>query len=495
MRQQASVYARRKREPSLGSRSPRAYMGAGFLFVLVLFLSLPRMGRGDDGAQPTAAPARPPQTPPARPSAGANAGAIKGGGSSNSPSTSSTPTITSVNLEAISANPAAVNVVTGTGLLGQTIGLDKIPGVFLGGLWISNGNYLITGGFKPGRWSFNSLELFDLIIDFDKLAGIPGAQFGVEALQFNGQPSNEDAGALMGYNGLEDPKPLDRTQLYELWWRQSLFHDKLVIRVGKSVPTYDFNNVSMPVPVEDSSLAIPAVTALLYTPIFKNPTLIGAMGGYYNSAYGVVLTWAPTQYSYLSYAVYDGALATGVQIGLREGPTFNGHYFNIAEAGHAWFLSGWHLPGLMAIGGWVQTGELYAAGNKENGTGGFYTFGSQRLWRARPGIDNSGVSAFFQFGINSSNTMIANEYVGSGLTAFGLIPGRTDDSFGAGIAWSWLNRDLGLRSNEFMFQTYYQMHLIGATFVEPALSYIPNPGDKPGLPGAVALTSQITVLF
>jgi carbohydrate-selective porin OprB len=46
-----------------------------------------------------------------------------------------------------------------------------------------------------------------------------------------------------------------------------------------------------------------------------------------------------------------------------------------------------------------------------------------------------------------------------------------------------------------MFQTYYQMHLIGATFVEPALSYIPNPGDKPGLPGAVGITTQITVLF
>ena len=81
------------------------------------------------------------------------------------------------------------------------------------------------------------------------------------------------------------------------------------------------------------------------------------------------------------------------------------------------------------------------------------------------------------------------------MTGFGLVPGRPDDSLGAGFAWAWLNRDLGLRSNEFVGQIYYQMHLIGATFLQPALSYIPNPGAKPGTPGAVALTSQITVLF
>jgi porin len=42
---------------------------------------------------------------------------------------------------------------------------------------------------------------------------------------------------------LTEPKPLDRTELYELWWRQSFFEDLLVLRVGKTLPTYDFNSV------------------------------------------------------------------------------------------------------------------------------------------------------------------------------------------------------------------------------------------------------------
>jgi porin len=117
------------------------------------------------------------------------------------------------------------------------------------------------------------------------------------------------------------------------------------------------------------------------------------------------------------------------------------------------------------------------------------------LWRRHPGIDNSGISGFFQFGINDSRTRIADKYFGLGLTGFGLVPRRPGDSIGIGLAWSWLNHNFGFRSNEFMLATYYQMHLVGSTFFQPTLSYIPNPGVRPGTPGAVALTSQVMVLF
>lgn len=59
---------------------------------------------------------------------------------------------------------------------------------------------------------------------------------------------------------LERGQPLNRTQLYDLlWWRQRLFDDKLIVRVGKVVPTFDFNNVVRPLSPRDESLAIPAV--------------------------------------------------------------------------------------------------------------------------------------------------------------------------------------------------------------------------------------------
>ena len=72
---------------------------------------------------------------------------------------------------------------------------------------------------------------------------IPGAQFGVEFLEFNADDANAEAGSVTGYNSLPGPPPLNRTELYELWWRQSLFDDRLILRVGKSVTTAEFNNV------------------------------------------------------------------------------------------------------------------------------------------------------------------------------------------------------------------------------------------------------------
>ena len=69
---------------------------------------------------------------------------------------------------------------------------------------------------------------------------------------------------------------LPRERFSELWWRQSLFYDQLVVRIGKTVPTYDFGNVVRPVPVHDVALQIPAVSGLLYTPVFLNPTMLGA---------------------------------------------------------------------------------------------------------------------------------------------------------------------------------------------------------------------------
>jgi porin len=300
---------------------------------------------------------------------------------------------------------------------------------------------------------------------------------------------------VTGYNGLVGPPPLVRSELYQLWWRQSLFDEKLVVRIGKSVPTYDFNNVARPVRTRDEWLTIPAVTGLIYTPAFKNPTLIGAMPGYYNSAYGITTTLAPNENLYLSYGAYDGS---GVerQTGLSAAPRFDGHYFHIFESGYSWILGAGTLPGGIAIGGWRQTGSLKGPADiTENGASGLYAFGSQRLWDRHPGVDPSGVSGFFQFGINDSRTLIARRYFGIGATSFGLIPDRPSDTIGLGLAWSWLNQAFGFRGSETLLAAYYQAKVVDYVFLQPVLTYVPNPGASPGRRPVTAVTVQTTVLF
>src|SRR4029078_12718541 len=128
------------------------------------------------------------------------------------------------------------------------------------------------------------------------------------------------------------------------------------------VPTYDFNNVLRPLRLRDDALAIPSVSGLIYTPVFVNPTILGAMPGYYNAAYGITATVAPTTNFYVSAGVYDGNGARGVQTGLDVTPDFNGSYFAIGEVGYAWRLGPDGMPGTLAVGGWGQTGQLSALG-------------------------------------------------------------------------------------------------------------------------------------
>lgn len=420
---------------------------------------------------------------------------LKAYAADNAPSAAASPAAAATPIPAISANPGAVTTTPGTGWLGRLLGFTPESGIRVGGLWIGNSDYLFTGGVQPRSWSFNSLLVVNLNVDAEKLIGLPGGSFDVSLLQFDGEDANAKAGSIPGYDGLVGTKPLDRTQLYELWWRQRLLDDKLIFRIGKMVTTVDFNNVSRPIAVTDQSLQIPSVTGVIFTPIFKNPTMIGSSPGYYNSAYGITANLALTRNFYFTYGIYDGSGATHIQTGLREAPTFNGHYFTIGEAGYAWLYGDQKLPGIVAIGGWAQTGELYGGGTEQKGAEGLYAFGSQRLWRHHAGIDNSGISGYFQFGLNDSTTMIANRYFGFGLTAFSLIPERPADSFGSGLAWTWLNRRYGFRGNQAILQTYYQMHLISSSFLEPVLSYIPNPGEGRNVQGAVAMTAQVVVLF
>ena len=216
--------------------------------------------------------------------------------------------------------------------------LPEDSGIRLGGLWIADTDALCRGGVYYSTAKKICRHKFACIrssIDAEKLCNLKNGSFGAEFLRLNGQDVNAYAGTAQGYNSLVDPPPLNRSELYQLWYRQTFIDDKLIIRVGKSVPTYDFNNVIRPVTTSNSAIAIPAITALIYTPIFVNSSMLGVLPGYYNSAWGITVTAIPSKTSYISYGVYDGNLARGIQTGIRAWPTINSYTFQIAEGGHS----------------------------------------------------------------------------------------------------------------------------------------------------------------
>ncbi|MFA6301556.1 MAG: carbohydrate porin [Legionella sp.] len=406
---------------------------------------------------------------------------------------------TPVKHTSISSNPAAVNVESGSGfiqrLLEKKLGIKDNHGIITQGAWIGDTNRLFTGGIpNPQRSTSNSALLLDLTIQLEKLMDWKGALFSAKFLQQNAQNTNAQAGVVQGYNSLPDIPPFNRSELYALWLRQEFFNKKLYVRVGKTITTLDFNNVIKPAPLSDRTPNIPAVTGLIYTPVFINPAVDGVMPGYTNTAYGITATFTPINTWYMSYGFYDGNLAHGVQTGLT-GPNFNGNYFQVGETGAAWLLGKYHKPGTAGIGLWRQTGLIQQQKLSEVGATGAYLFGSQRLWYRHPGYDISGISSFYQYSINNSTVLPMNKSIGAGLTAFGLIANREADSFGCGFSLAWLNQRTTNRATELMYQIYYQAKINNYVYIEPALSYIPTPGHNARLDPAFAGTARIIVLL
>jgi porin len=410
------------------------------------------------------------------------------------------------------ANPRASSSFLGNGLLGRMMGFGPNSGVTIGGILVGSGNWLISGGAKSGSTSGTVVLGLNVNIDTEKAFGLPGGQFAAEFGAWAGQNVNGDAGSVQNYNTVATQAPFDRDELLQLWWRQKLFDDKLIIKVGKINATGDFGVVLSPVFVNQPNLQDWTISGLLYVPPGLNPTLFGRLPGYPNTAYGLEVTLAPNKQIYLSYGIFDGNNARGFQTGLYAGPHINTYKFSIGEIGFDWRLGPQGKPGLAGIGVWGQTGRLLTPYlTYENGATGFYAFGNQRLWYQHPGKDTSGVIGFLQYGYTGDRAAEVNEYIGGGLTAVALVPRRPADSMGIGVAWSRLNRgpfagafffpdvtstSTALRKSEFMMQVYYQAVLIPWTLVlEPAYTYIPTPGARPNLPAAHVLTAELVALF
>ena len=471
-------------------------------------------GDSDLGSTVPASPAPRPEIAPPGATGGSQAGdAAAEAGAQGTPPVAN----------AVSGNPAATNIVAGSGRLGDYFGINR-NGIRFGGFNITDANGNLAGGLGPGKWAGDTLTIVDLSIDLEQFAGWKGALVGTQFLYFDAfgpgysisnmvqgkNNPNALAGTVMGFNSLIAGPPFSRAELYELWYRQEFFDKKLIVRIGKSVPTYDFDNVAKAIPLRDQQTSIPSISSALFTPLYINPTMLGVLPGYYNSATGIVASWIPSDNFYFNYGFFDGNLARGEQTGF-DGPRFNGYYLHLAEAGLNWKIGEEKKPGKFGAGAWFQTGKLKGFDNQPlTGANGIYLFGSQRLFYENPEVSNNGLSIWMQFGATNSDIVQTHRYFGLGLTYFGLLPSREEDSCGFGLAYGEMSGDADagavffqndhLRTNrlgpsETILTWYYQMKLRNGVYIQPNLSYIPDPAQHPGIPGAFDFTMRAIVLF
>lgn len=420
----------------------------------------------------------------------------------------------------LAVNPRALSGAYYSGLLQKSLGLSPESPIKFGGVVTIGGNWLASGGLRPYSTTGDFVLGLGADIDAQRLLNIPGGEFYASAIVYQGENSNGRAGSVQVYDNLCPPNDFSRIELYELWWRQRLFQDKLIVKIGKINAGGEFGQVLTPAPVPEANMRDWTISDLLYTPSGLIPTNF-FLPIYPNTAWGMAVSFLPTKNFYVSYGVFDGNGARGVQTGEEVGPEFNSYLFHIGEVGYAWRLGDQGKPGRFGAGIWGQTGAL-ATGNSTanktaaittNGATGYYAFANQRLWYRHPGIDPSGLIGFVQFGYSPSPSNIVSCYAGGGLTALGLVPRRPYDTTGVGIAWSKLNSgaDAGLiffpyvppsytstslRSSELMFQTFYQLNLIPPYMgLQAAYTAIPTPGYRPGIPWANVFTLRMFIVL
>lgn len=413
-----------------------------------------------------------------------------------------------------SANPAASTTAPGTGQLGRRLGLPADSALRLGGVWVGNGTAQIVGGVQaaPANGLAQQL-LLDATLDLEKAVGWRGGRVWVQGLQVNaGSGAALPSGSVQGSNSLVAPPPLDRTELYSYVLRQDLWDRQLKILVGKQAASIEFANVTRPDFTRNPTYAVPALSALPFTPLYAMPTLLGRMPGYPDSALGASLSWQPKALDrkvYLNAGVFDGRGGVG-DGSIRTGTApanLSGPLFSVAELGGGWSLGARNRPGSASFGAWFQGGESRRCSGggpaqtclRENGAHGFYGTVAQRLLNFRTSRDPSGLVGFVSAGWTPSRTNLMTRSLTAGLTAFAPMASRPQDSFGLGLSWARVNDTAFLgevfRPSELMLQAYGQFHLGGSTYVQPALTFLPQPGLVRVANSSTSVMLQLITLF
>lgn len=343
-----------------------------------------------------------------------------------------------------------------------------------------------SGGISS-RATRRTLFDFNMTLDLERAAGWEGGTVFVDFYSTNKSGGSADVGDFQGFSNIETDRSLD--QIAEVWFEQVSLSGALRFKVGKIDANSEFGFI-------DSAGDFLNSSAGLSPTVFALPT-------YPDPAFGVVAQVFPTESSFVSLGVFDGAATVdGVRTGTRGPSTFfsddlSDDYFLIAEGGLDWEFSG-ARAGRFSLGAWHHTGKFDTFdGGTQSGATGFYALAEQRLWTRDLVAEDSdrGVYAFGQFGWADKDVSEAEIHLGAGLSTLGTFRTRDDDSAGVYLSWVKLNRDAGFTDDEFVVELFYRAMVTPAVSLTPDLQIIVNPGGDSGVDTAIVASIRLEIVF
>jgi porin len=369
----------------------------------------------------------------------------------------------------------------------------------------------VRGGRRQG-FAYDGLTTGTLQVDTQAAFGLAGGQFNVSGLQIHGQNlSAENLLNLQTASGIEADRA---TRLWELWYQQKFFDDKLDVRLGQMSLDQEFM-------VSQNSNYF--VNTMFGWPMLPAADMPGGGPAYPLSALGGRVRLRASDTVTILAAVTNGSPAPSnygdPQMRNPSGTSFplNGGALAIAEIQVAYPFAAppadakepQPLAGLYKIGVWYDS-ENFPDQRYDNtglslanplstgiaathsGDYGFYAVADQMIfrWSDDPGRN---ISLFLRPSIApQQDRNFISFAVNGGLAAHGLIQGRNDDAFGLGAAFAQVSDSVtgfGLdtaffnpgvyapaRHNETVIEATYQYQLTPWCQLQPDFQYVFNPG-------------------
>ena len=378
-----------------------------------------------------------------------------------------------------------------------------------------------SGGVKQST-HYDGLLDVHLDANMETMIGWKGLCFHTNMFQIHGTSiTAENLGSIVAASNIE---AFPSTRLDEMWFEQSLFHEKLAVRFGLLAADTEFMFADSAGAFIDSTFG--------WTTLSSDNLPFG--GPIYPFASpGVLVTMKPNDRLKLMTAVYDdnpvGDCAEdldpgqcnedGLDFSLDDPPLL------LAEVDYSYNQNG-SRPGTIKFGGWqdfgkfadqrfdVRHGLLAITGLaplQHDGTYGIYGIIDQVIYKV-PGEDGRNISVFGRVIGSPSDRNQIDSYFDTGIVFTGMLPRRPNDVFGIGMAYTGISdrasdfdRDAGLsviRNREVLLEISYTAEIVPGWTLQPDFQYIWNPGghvpDATGtqaIKDAMVLGARTTISF
>jgi len=371
-------------------------------------------------------------------------------------------------------------------------------GVTFGLTSVSDGIGIVSGGLDRGAESLNEWDL-TLTVDTGPLFGWRGGTLFLYGLGLwqTGSPS-EQAGDVQALDHIDAP---NQWRLYEAWYEQQLFEDRLSLLAGLYDVSGEFDVTEGGQLFLNSSFG---TGKDLSQSGVKGPSIFPS------TSLGVRVGAKPLPNTYARFAVLDGVP------GDPDSDT-DQRFFSmdreqgvlcIGEVGYAAGGDEGAPATKVGLGGWFYSADFDPVrgvdpggeASRSHGNYGLYVLG-ERVVHLHPRVPGRALSLFARAGFADADVNPVGVYVGGGAVVTGGLRSRPNDQLGLGVAAAIAGHQFERAAEaagtpvdgaEVAIELTYRAQLAPWLHVQPDVQYIVNPGLG-GIDDALAIGARVEI--